>query len=200
MIMFCRKCGNEISKSAIFCNSCGTSTNIPVKEEKITQNLGYVPKSYQRSHESNYESKPYVPKSLGNNTTWSGNNSDDSGFLVVSIALIFLVLFSLFILSTEDNSGTDDTYSNSDSSSSCCDIDLKVEHLDSEYSELSYVIYFNDSQQGSGTLNYGESQWYRLCTGCSGSHTIEVYWGDGDDCYTEVTLSSSHKTYGCTNY
>mgnify|MGYP006106633701 CR=1 FL=1 len=198
--MFCRKCGNNLSNAAVFCNSCGTTTNIPVKEEKVTQKPGYTPQSYQRPHESKYESKPYMSNSLGNNTAWSGNNSDDSGLVVASIAIIFFVLFIIFIVSIDDTSDTDDTYSNSDSGSSCCDIDLKVEHLDSSYSDLSYVIYFNDSQQGSGTLNYGESQWYRLCTGCSGSHTIEVYWGDGDDCYTEVTLGSSHKTYGCTNY
>ena len=198
--MFCRRCGNKFSNIAAFCNICGTATNIPIKQKNEVENLQYTPNSYQNPNEAAYKLKPYVPNSLGNNTDWPGKGGDNSGLLVASTFIIFLVLFSMFILSLDDTSDSGDTSSTSDSGSSCCDIDLKVEHLDSAYSELSYVIYFNDSQQGSGTLNYGDSQWYRLCTGCSGSHTIEVYWGDGDDCYTEVTLGSSHKTYGCTNY
>ena len=169
--MFCRNCGKNLSNTAVFCNSCGTTTNLPSKQTPSFSKPGYEPKTYQ-NREPSYETKPYVPSSPVNYTKGSGNSADESGIIV----------------------------SSSEYTSSCCDIDLMVEHLDSSYSELSYVIYFDDSQRGSGTLDYGESTWYSLCTNCSGSHTIEVYWGDGDDCYTEVTLSNSDKSYGCTNY
>ena len=197
--MFCRNCGKNLSNTAVFCNSCGTTTNLPSKQTPSFSKIGYEPKTYQ-NREPSYETKPYVPSSPVNYTKSSGNSADESGIIVTSVAIIFLVLFVVFISSLDDSSDTDDSSSSSEYTSSCCDIDLMVEHLDSSYSELSYVIYFDDSQRGSGTLDYGESTWYSLCTNCSGSHTIEVYWGDGDDCYTEVTLSNSDKSYGCTNY
>ena len=197
--MFCRNCGKNLSITAVFCNSCGKTTNLPSKQTPSFSKIGYEPKTYQ-NREPSYETKPYVPSSPVHYTKSSGNSADESGIIVTSVAIIFLVLFVVFISSLDDSSDTDDSSSSSEYTSSCCDIDLMVEHLDSSYSELSYVIYFDDSQRGSGTLDYGESTWYSLCTNCSGSHTIEVYWGDGDDCYTEVTLSNSDKSYGCTNY
>ena len=206
--MFCRNCGKSLSDTAAFCNLCGTTIRVSEQQDSSFPKAEYVPLAYTQP-ESKYEPRPYTPYSPQNNylgnspsssTAQSGNSGDESGIIIVGVVILFSVLFIGFMLSLDDTSDTSDSSGSSDYTSSCCDIDLMVEHLDPDYSELSYVIYFDDSQRGSGTLSYGDSTWYSLCTNCSGSHTIEVYWGDGDDCYTAVTLSNSDKTYGCTNY
>ena len=179
--MFCRNCGKSLSDTAAFCNLCGTTIRVSEQQDSSSPQNNYLGNSPSSS-------------------TRSGNSGDESGIIIVGVVILFSVLFIGFMLSLDDTSDTSDSSGSSDYTSSCCDIDLMVEHLDPDYSELSYVIYFDDSQRGSGTLSYGDSTWYSLCTNCSGSHTIEVYWGDGDDCYTAVTLSNSDKTYGCTNY
>ena len=209
--MFCRNCGKSLSNSAAFCTLCGNPIRISEQQpSSVPPPLPeYVPLDYSPKSESEYVQQPYVPHSSGNNylgnspsgsPTWSGNSGDGSGALLAFVIILLSILFLGFIFSLDDTSNTSDSSDSSDYTSSCCDIDLMVEHLDSDYSELSYVIYFDDYQRGSGTLSYGDSTWYTLCTNCSGSHTIEVYWGDGDDCYTAVTLSNSDKSYGCTNY
>jgi hypothetical protein len=206
--MFCRNCGKSLSDTAAFCNLCGTTIRIS-EQQYSSFPVEYVPLTYNPQPESKYKPRSYTSYSPQNNylgnspnssTARSGNSGDVSGIIIVGVVILFSVLFIGFMLSLDDTSDTSDSSGSSDYTSSCCDIDLQVEHLDPDYSELSYVIYFDDSQSGSGTLRYGDSTWYRLCTNCSGSHTIEVYWGDGDDCQADVVLSNSDKSYGCTNY
>ena len=80
------------------------------------------------------------------------------------------------------------------------DVELELKHRDAGYSELSYVVYFDDKEGPSGTLAYGENIWYTLCGNCEGSHTIEVYWGDGDDCQADIeVVGSSDEIWQCTN-
>jgi len=110
---------------------------------------------------------------------------------------LVIVIFGFIILST----GSDD----SDSPSSSLpprggDVELELRHSDPGYSELSYVVYFDDKEGPSGTLAYGENIWSTLCGNCEGSHTIEVYWGDGDDCQADIeVVGSSDEIWQCTN-
>jgi hypothetical protein len=209
--MFCRNCGNNLSSSAAFCTLCGNP--IYISEQQLPPapppQPEYVPLDYSPKPQTEYVQQPYGPLSSQNNylgnlpsgsSTWSENSDGGSGALVAFVIFLTFIFFIGFIFSLDDTSNTSDSYDSSEYTSSCCDIDLMVEHWDSDYSELSYVIYFDDSQRGSGTLSYGDSTWYSLCTDCSGSHTIEVYWGDGDDCQADIVLSNSDKSYGCTNY
>ena len=115
----------------------------------------------------------------------------------VPLTLVLIVIFGFIILST----GSDDL----DSPSSSLpprggDVELELKHRDPGYSELSYVVYFDDKEGPSGTLAYGENIWLTLCGNCEGSHTIEVYWGDGDDCQADIeVVGSSDEIWQCTN-
>ena len=100
--MFCRNCGKNLSNTAVFCNSCGTTTNLPSKQTPSFSKPGYEPKTYQ-NREPSYETKPYVPSSPVNYTKGSGNSADESGIIVTSVAIIFLVLFVVFISSLDDS-------------------------------------------------------------------------------------------------
>ena len=109
---------------------------------------------------------------------------------------VMLVLFG-YALSLEEG--------DSDSSSSSLpprggNVELELRNRDAGYSELSYVVYFDDKEGPSGTLAYNEDIWYTLCGNCEGSHTIEVYWGDGDDCQADIeVVGSSDEIWQCTN-
>jgi hypothetical protein len=113
---------------------------------------------------------------------------------VIGFLLLMIILAALSSDNSDNTQDNQNTYQRT-----CCEINLKVEHKDLNYSELSYVIYFDDQEGPSGTLSYGDSEWHWLCSNCNGRHTIEVYWGDGDDCQQDVHLTNSDKYYACTN-
>ena len=110
--------------------------------------------------------------------------------------MVMLVLFG-YALSLEEG--------DSDSPSSSLpprggNVELELRNRDAGYSELSYVVYFDEKEGPSGTLAYNEDIWYTLCGNCEGSHTIEVYWGDGDDCQADIeVVGSSDEIWQCTN-
>ena len=128
------------------------------------------------------------------------SQSKESKLLLAGVATVVIIIFIIgFLAFSSDDS-------NSDSSSSSFpprggDVELELRHRDAGYSELSYVVYFDDKEGPSGTLAYGENIWHTLCGNCEGSHTIEVYWGDGDDCQADIeVVGSSDEIWQCTNW
>ena len=155
---------------------------------------------------------------LGAKHLVKGTFSDASKFVkgsfTIGCGIAVLILVGILInASSVDDSNSEPNYEpnpsdgswNNDSSSSSLpprggNVELELRNRDAGYSELSYVVYFDDKEGPSGTLAYNEDIWYTLCGNCEGSHTIEVYWGDGDDCQADIeVVGSSDEIWQCTN-
>ena len=112
------------------------------------------------------------------------------GFFAISIFYTFFLLEEEPV-STEEQ---DDVISCGGS------VQIRLAHRDDEHSELGYVIYFDDEEGPSGTIEQYHDVYHPLCTCCDGEHVIEVYWTDGDDCQDDIVVSGGARNRECTNY